>query len=482
MPEQCQRRTRKVRRKGQQVEIHEAGYLINGKLRWSQIVVGNDGREKVLEESNDYYRMVDGKLQRFAATLVESEKLFAQVLVSKSEQAKPRDPLAGQALRPLSEHLEDYRAFLMTKGDTLAHVRVSIRRLSAIFDACKFGTLGELDLAEVTRQLVAMRQPKEPIAIPEQEFFTRQESAALLGLSLSALTRSIGRWRLATTGKGRAIRYPRATLMSLAERSQQGTGTVTVNHYVQVLKGFGRWLLRTKRTASNPFEALQRANEKRDLRRARAEYTAEELRLLVRSTASSTRSFRGLDGRSRAMLYQVAAGTGFRAEALSSLTASHFRLDETPAVVKLSVHFDKSRKGRTQPLAASLVEVLREFLHERKAHESLWGGSWADDAAEMIRLDLQAAGIAWVLHSEDGPIHRDFHSLRHTFGTLLCSSGVDLRTAQLLMGHSTPVLTARYTHRNLNDLANAVAQLPACQPSNRPNEAPDFHGEIKEGA
>jgi hypothetical protein len=35
-----------------------------------------------------------------------------------------------------------------------------------------------------------------------------------------------------------------------------------------------------------------------------------------------------------------------------------------------------------------------------------------------------------------------------------------LRTAQLLAGHSSPVLTARYSHRSLNDLAEAVAKLP----------------------
>jgi hypothetical protein len=37
---------------------------------------------------------------------------------------------------------------------------------------------------------------------------------------------------------------------------------------------------------------------------------------------------------------------------------------------------------------------------------------------------------------------------------------VDLRTAQELAGHSTPNLTARYSHRRLYDLAGAVEKLP----------------------
>jgi hypothetical protein len=46
--------------------------------------------------------------------------------------------------------------------------------------------------------------------------------------------------------------------------------------------------------------------------------------------------------------------------------------------------------------------------------------------------------------------------------TLLGRSGVDMHTVQLLADHSTPELTARYSHRRLADLAGAVetAALP----------------------
>jgi hypothetical protein len=38
------------------------------------------------------------------------------------------------------------------------------------------------------------------------------------------------------------------------------------------------------------------------------------------------------------------------------------------------------------------------------------------------------------------------------------------RTQQELAGHSTPLLTARYSHRRLQDLAGAVEKLPAFLP------------------
>jgi hypothetical protein len=78
----------------------------------------------------------------------------------------------------------------------------------------------------------------------------------------------------------------------------------------------------------------------------------------------------------------------------------------------------------------------------------------------MLRGDLEAAGIAYSVPGPDGPMYVDFHALRHTFLTLGGLAGIDLRTLQELAGHSKPELTARYSHRRLDDLAGAVGKLP----------------------
>ena len=65
----------------------------------------------------------------------------------------------------------------------------------------------------------------------------------------------------------------------------------------------------------------------------------------------------------------------------------------------------------------------------------------------------------------DGPLYADFHALRHTYLTLGGQAGIDLRTLQELAGHSTPLLTARYSHRRLHDLAGAVEKLPNFLPA-----------------
>src|SRR5438045_3154757 len=83
----------------------------------------------------------------------------------------------------------------------------------------------------------------------------------------------------------------------------------------------------------------------------------------------------------------------------------------------------------------------------------------------MIWGDLEVAGIAYAVEGSDGPLYADFHALRHSYLTLGGRSGIDLRTLQVLAGHSKPELTARYSHRRLNDLAGAVGKFPTLLPS-----------------
>lgn len=53
------------------------------------------------------------------------------------------------------------------------------------------------------------------------------------------------------------------------------------------------------------------------------------------------------------------------------------------------------------------------------------------------------------------------HALRHTFGTRLVANGVDIKTAQSRMRHSTPNLTLSiYVHKDNQRMAAAVAALP----------------------
>jgi integrase/recombinase XerC len=132
----------------------------------------------------------------------------------------------------------------------------------------------------------------------------------------------------------------------------------------------------------------------------------------------------------------------------------------------------KNKKTKVQPLPADLAELLRGFLAGKPVRRPVWAGTgaWAKDrkGAEMLRLDLEAAGIPYAVDGPSGPQYADFHSLRHTYLTAGGRASIDLRTLQELAGHGTSKLTERDTHVRLHDLAGAVEKLPSFLPPAQP--------------
>src|SRR5262249_10414689 len=53
-----------------------------------------------------------------------------------------------------------------------------------------------------------------------------------------------------------------------------------------------------------------------------------------------------------------------------------------------------------------------------------------------------------------------FHSLRHSFSSLLANAGIAEETRMALTGHTTRAMQQHYTHRELSTLRDAVAVLP----------------------
>ena len=457
---------------GAEIVQHEGRPHVRMKERGRAVLyrVSKDGT-KFLRPAKRWYidvRDANGTVRRVKgfADLKATEQLAAE-LERKASRVRSghTDPAEEHARRPLADHLKDYAAHLEAKGGTSKHVRLTIGRISALFAGCGFAFPKDMDAGNVSAWLNALRRDGAPIELPDGDSFTPGDVAKLLGVGPSALARTLSRHQLAATGNGKARRLPRSTVEILVTNKAKGAGPTTANHYIRAVRGFTRWLVKAKRIGSDPLDTLHLLNEAVDVRRARRELTAEELRALLAGTRTSARTFRGLSGEDRFTLYLVAAGTGFRANALANLTPGDFDLDSQ--TVTLAARFNKSRKLKVQPLPADVAEVLRPYLTGKPAGSPVWGGTWSSssDGAEMLRRDLETIGIPYAVEGPDGPEYADFHALRHTFLTMLGRNGVDLRTAQELAGHSKPELTARYSHRRLYDLAGAVEKLPNLVPS-----------------
>ena len=73
---------------------------------------------------------------------------------------------------------------------------------------------------------------------------------------------------------------------------------------------------------------------------------------------------------------------------------------------------------------------------------------------------MSAAFLTGIAYVDDADRYADFHAMRHSFITNLGHSGAHTKTAQDLARHSTPMLTARYTHGFKGDDVAAVNALP----------------------
>ena len=76
----------------------------------------------------------------------------------------------------------------------------------------------------------------------------------------------------------------------------------------------------------------------------------------------------------------------------------------------------------------------------------------------MLRRDLEAVGIPY---QDDAGRFADFHSLRHTFASVLDKAELTLKERQTLLRHSTIALTMDvYTHIGLFDARQGVDKMP----------------------
>jgi integrase len=437
--------------------------------------LSRDG-QKYLKPSKCWYFDIpdaNGKPKRTKGfTDLKATETLANERVRKAERLRSgfSDPTEEHVRRPLAEHLNDYGAYLEAKANTPEHVAQTTSRITALLSGCGFVFPLDTDAGKVSEWLNALRRDGALVELPAGEAFTPGDVAKLLGISGTAVRAAVKRLNLPATGNGKARTLPRSAVETLALNKAKGCAPETINHYIRAVRGFFRWLVKAKRLGSNPLESLSLVNAAVDVRRARRELTADELRRLFAAANASERSYRGLTGSDRYHLYLTAAGTGFRASALANLTPGDFDLDA--GTVTLVARFNKSRRLKVQPLPSDVAAALRDYLKGKPAGAPIWGGTWARDhrGAEMLRIDLDAAAIPYAVEGPDGPEYADFHSLRHSYLTLGGRSGIDLRTLQELAGHSKPELTARYSHRRLYDLAGAVEKLPNLVPA-APNAA-----------
>ena len=155
-------------------------------------------------------------------------------------------------------------------------------------------------------------------------------------------------------------------------------------------------------------------------------------------------------------MYRVALATGFRAYELASLTPAAFRLRGNLPHIVLAAGDAKNDNAAEQPIRPELAAQLAKWLRGKPANQPVWPGLWYKKAAEMLRVDLKAAKVAY----EVGGRVLDFQALRVTFITSLARAWVHPKTAQILARHGDINLTMKYhTHLSLGEVSAVLPPI-----------------------
>ena len=112
----------------------------------------------------------------------------------------------------------------------------------------------------------------------------------------------------------------------------------------------------------------------------------------------------------------------------------------------------KSKRARTVPLTARAKDCLMRAKAEGRPRPFpvLYSAFWDSFTAAKKRAGLDDGGETIVVHT-----------LRHTCASRLVQRGASLFIVQTVLGHSSPAMTARYSHLNVDALRPAMALLEA---------------------
>jgi site-specific recombinase XerC len=235
-----------------------------------------------------------------------------------------------------------------------------------------------------------------------------------------------------------AVRDYRSYLVTVAKRA-----TATVNKHLAALQDFYLW------RGLGPPQGVRRDQVPRHAPKALA--PRAKLRYL-----RAVEAWPGARDRAIALL-PLYAGT--RIAEIRALDVADVRLSARKGEIHL---VGKGEKTRTVPVHPRLREALAAWLAERPA------GPGADPAAlftsgrgTRMTTDAIADALAAITAAAGLDDRVTSHVLRHTFGTELTRSGVDIVTVAELMGHASLETTRLYTRPSAADMQRAVDLLTA---------------------
>ena len=210
-----------------------------------------------------------------------------------------------------------------------------------------------------------------------------------------------------------------------------GLKSSSINRKISSIKHFYLFLLKKKVIKNSPADEITTPKQERYLPTSMSE---DEVESLLGSPKSSIK----IERRDKAMI-EILYATGMRISELVNLKLTD--IDFNRSVLKV---FGKGSKERLVPYGEKAAEALRIYLEDRKKLDS-------KDVFLSNRGTRITRGAFWqrikiYIKRENLKLSISPHTLRHAFATHLLNRGADLRSVQILLGHSDLSTTQIYTH------------------------------------
>lgn len=172
--------------------------------------------------------------------------------------------------------------------------------------------------------------------------------------------------------------------------------------------------------------------------------TLEEIDRLLAQPETGTE----IGKRDRAIL-EVLYATGLRVSEVVTL-----KMADVNCEVGFLSCFGKGNKQRQVPLGKSAIEHLTQYWPVRARALKAMKEKGKASGSELVFVTLQGKPMTrqgcWKMIVEYGKQagigHITPHMMRHSFATHLLEHGADLRSVQVLLGHSDIATTEVYTH------------------------------------
>lgn len=255
--------------------------------------------------------------------------------------------------------------------------------------------------------------------------------------SLSAYTtdlRHFGRWLLAKEIEVEKVERIHLVRYFQALRTS-GISARSVARALAAIRGMFRFLVSEKHLKSDPTENIENPKLWSSLPKS---LQPDEVEALLR--APERDSPEGM--RDRAML-ELLYATGLRVSELIRV-----RIDDLVMDAGFLRTMGKGSKERIVPFGDTARDAIVAYVEQGRAHFDKHGDPHLFLSNRGRPMSRQSFWMKIVKYARLAGIraHISPHVLRHSFATHLLENGADLRSVQMMLGHSDISTTQIYTH------------------------------------